>query len=71
VQPKKIVHNISDLARFGYILDIKLEKKIKKRIHESKILDKKFFGFLQKKLFSLEIIFFKIPTLKKNPIKLV
>jgi hypothetical protein len=23
--PKKIVHNISDLARFGYILDIKLE----------------------------------------------
>jgi hypothetical protein len=68
VQPKKIVHNISDLARFGYILDIKLEKKIKKRIHESKIFDKKFFGFLQKKLFSLEIIFFKIPTLKKNPI---
>jgi hypothetical protein len=64
--PKKIVHNISDLAKFGYILDIKLEKKIEKRIHESKILDKKIFVFLQKNYFLLKFFFSKFQHLKHS-----
>jgi len=54
-----IVHNISDLARFGYILDIKLELE-KKRIHKSKI-----FVFLQKKIF-FEFFFSKFQLKKKS-----
>jgi hypothetical protein len=62
VQPKKIVHNISDLARFGYILDTKLEKKFKKESMKVKYWTKKL-CFPSKKLFS---IFSKFQHLKNQ-----
>ncbi len=53
-----IVHNISDLARFGNILDIKLEKKLKKE--SMKVKYSTIFFFPSKNIFSFEIIFSKI-----------
>jgi len=53
-----IVHNISDLARFGYILDIKLELEKKESIKV-----KSLFSF--KKKFFLNF-FFQNSNFKKN-----